>query len=124
MKVRELTPILNVSSLPTSFEWFAKFGWAKHWEWCPPDGDAPVFGAVVSGTCEIFLCLDGQGGRGDQGVWISMWVDDVDAVHATCESEGLEVVAAPEDKPWGVREMHLRHPDGHIFRISTESHRE
>jgi hypothetical protein len=19
--------------------------------------------------------------------------------------------------PWGVREMHLRHPDGHVFRI-------
>lgn len=20
--------------------------------------------------------------------------------------------------PWGVREMHVRHPDGHIFRLS------
>jgi hypothetical protein len=20
--------------------------------------------------------------------------------------------------PWGVREMHVRHPDGHVFRIS------
>jgi hypothetical protein len=22
--------------------------------------------------------------------------------------------------PWGVREMHVRHPDGHVFRISQE----
>ena len=24
----------------------------------------------------------------------------------------------PTDEPWGVREMHVRHPDGHVFRIS------
>jgi hypothetical protein len=24
----------------------------------------------------------------------------------------------PTDEPWGVREMHIRHPDGHVFRIS------
>ena len=22
------------------------------------------------------------------------------------------------DEPWGVREFHLRHPDGHMFRVS------
>jgi hypothetical protein len=22
------------------------------------------------------------------------------------------------DMPWNVREMHVRHPDGHVFRIS------
>ena len=80
-----------------------------------------MFGAVVSGEREIFLCLNGQGGRGDQGMWVSLWVDDVDAVYATCVREGLEVTSPPEDKPWGVREMHLRHPDGHVFRVSTET---
>jgi hypothetical protein len=24
----------------------------------------------------------------------------------------------PVDEPWGVREMHVRHPDGHVLRIS------
>ena len=24
----------------------------------------------------------------------------------------------PTNEPWGVREMHVRHPDGHVFRIS------
>jgi hypothetical protein len=24
----------------------------------------------------------------------------------------------PTDEQWGVREMHVRHPDGHVFRIS------
>lgn len=121
MEVRGVTPILNVSDLEASFEWFDKLGWSKHWEWCPPGASAPTYGAVTSESSEIFLCLDGQGGRGDQAVWMSVWVDDVDAVHEACLRKGLEVMAGPEEKPWGVREMPVRHPDGHMFRISTES---
>ena len=129
MEAREVIPILNVSSLSASFEWFARLGWVKKWEWREPDG-MPTFGAVGSGGCEIFLCLDGQGGRGreggigggGQGVWLSVWVDDVDAVHATCVGEGLEVLHPPQDEPWGVREMQVRHPDGHVLRISQAAH--
>ena len=25
----------------------------------------------------------------------------------------------PTDMSWGVREMHVRHPDGHVFRVGT-----
>jgi uncharacterized glyoxalase superfamily protein PhnB len=83
---------------------------------------------------EIFLCHGGQGGRGkgentttfgengdqtaDKGVWMSVWVDDVDAVHKRCIEKGIEVVWPPTNMEWGVREMHIRHPDGHVFRIS------
>ena len=130
MLAKGLTPILNVSDIVASFAWFEKFGWRKHWEWNTP----PDFGAVSSGSCEIFLCQDGQGGRGrsgvpmtfgrdgddtaDQGAWMSIWVDDVDAVHQRCIEQGLEVTWPPTDMPWNVREMHVRHPDGHVFRVS------
>jgi len=91
----------------------------------------PSFGAVSCDGFEIFLRLDGQGGRGrgrdgsdsGHGVWLSMWVDDVEGVHATCLREGLEVIRAPQDEPWGVREMQVRHPDEHVFRMSQELHR-
>jgi uncharacterized glyoxalase superfamily protein PhnB len=49
---------------------------------------------------------------------VSIFVDDVDAVHELCLAEGIEVTHPPTDEPWGVREMHLRHPDGHVFRLS------
>ena len=119
MIAKSLTPILNVSDLPQSFAWFESLGWQKMWDW----GTPPTFGAVRSGTFEIFLCEDGQGGRGreggdEQGVWLSIWVDDVDAVYADCIAKGIEVTHPPTDEPWCVREMHVRHPDGHIFRIS------
>jgi catechol 2,3-dioxygenase-like lactoylglutathione lyase family enzyme len=127
MDAKGLTPILNVSDIQATFAWFEKLGWKKGWDW----GSPPTFGAVCSGTCEIFLCLDSQGGRGksafstttgaaeaaDKGVWMSIWVDDVDAIYQHCLEQGLEVTHPPTDEPWNVREMHLRHPDGHVFRI-------
>jgi len=127
MIARGLTPILNVSDIQQTFEWFEKLGWQKGWQ----HGDPPGFGAVCSGPCEIFLCRGGQGGRGksalasttdddsqEKGVWMTIWVDDVDEVHRECTAKGIEVTHPPTDEPWRVREMHVRHPDGHVFRIS------
>jgi hypothetical protein len=54
---------------------------------------------------------------------LSVWVDDVDFVHAICMRDGVDVVRAPEDYPYGVREMQVRHPDGHVLRISQPIHR-
>ena len=129
MHAKGLNPILNVSDVQQSFNWFEKLGWKKAWEWDTPT----TFGAVCSGECEIFLCRDGQGGRGkgsgtltfgpdgdqtsDKGVWVSIWVDDVDALHKHCLEQGLDVTWPPTDMPWSVREMHVRHPVGHVFRM-------
>jgi uncharacterized glyoxalase superfamily protein PhnB len=44
-------------------------------------------------------------------------VDDVDEMHKHCVAAGLEITFPPTDMPWNVREMHLRHPDGHVFRV-------
>src|SRR5688500_15788749 len=134
MHVHRLTPILNVSDIEESFAWFERLGWTKGWEW----GNPPAFGGVSNGPCEIFLCEGGQGGRGrgpspvtfgergdetgDKGVWMSVWLDDVDAVdaaHRHCIAQGIEVTWPPTDMPWNLREMHVRHPDGHVFRVSA-----
>ena len=131
MKANCIIPILNVSDISASFAWFEKWGWKKLWDW----GTPPSFGAVGSGEVEIFLCHDGQGGRGkgkntstfgsdgdqeaDKGVWMSVFVDDVDAVHRECVAAGIEITFPPTDMPWSVREMHVRHPDGHVFRVGT-----
>jgi hypothetical protein len=49
---------------------------------------------------------------------MSVWVEDVDAAHRHCLEYGIEVTHPPTDEPWCVREMHVRHPDGHVLRIS------
>ena len=130
MNERRLTPILNVSDLAASFAWFEIWGWKKLWEWGAP----PTFGGIGSEGAQIFLCLGAQGGRGkgantatfgpdgdetaDKGVWISVWVEDLDEVHRQCFAAGLDVTFPPTNMPWNVREMHVRHPDGHVFRVS------
>ena len=130
MRANRLTPILNVSDIQQSFQWFERLGWQKAWAW----GTPPSFGGVCSGECEIFLCQNAQGGRGksasrmtfgpesdesaEKAVWMSIWVDDVDEVYRRCLEQDLEVTWPPTDMQWNTREMHVRHPDGHVFRIS------
>ena len=128
MKVTAVTPILNVSNITESFNWFKSLGWSIGLQW----GEPVDFGSVCNGDTEIFLCHDGQGGRGkgantdtfgegenmDKGVWMSLWVDDVDAVHAHSVDIGIDITYPPTDMPWNVREMHIRHPDGHVFRVT------
>ena len=132
MTVQNVTPILNVSSVTGSIAWFEKLGWRKGFTW--PEGDAePGFGSVCSAKAEIFLCHGGQGSRGSimpklpgddatDGVWMSWWVAspaEVDAMHQTALGQDMIVTYPPTNEPWGVREFHLRHPDGHMFRVSA-----
>ena len=129
MKIEGLTPILNVSNIGETFAWFEKLGWERRWDW----GEPPSFGSVGNGKVEIFLCEGCQGSRGgptpqfladDQtgGVWMSWWLESpaaVDEAYRLATHHGLTVTMPPTDEPWSVREFHLRHPDGHTFRVSA-----
>lgn len=132
MPVKALTPILNVSNIRASQAWFAKLGWTAGFVW-PEGADDPGFGSVRSEHAEIFLCRGAQGSRGTimpktpgddetDGVWMSWWLGssaEVDALHQTALDAGCIVTHSPTNEPWGVREFHLRHPDGHMFRVSA-----
>lgn len=143
MNVVELTPILRVTSLPRSFAWFESLGWKRGFAWndgglIANGGDRNAFGeagfgSVVSGSVRIFLCHGGQGSLGTiqpkfpgddatDGVWMSWGLRspaEVDALHALAVKLGYAVAMPPRDEPWGVREFHLRHPDGHTFRVGA-----
>ena len=80
--------------------------------------DLPLPGAQGGRGKSGLPTTKGHGEAGDKGVWMSVWVDDVDAIHRHCLEQGIEVTFPPTDEPWCVREMHIRHPDGHVFRIS------
>ncbi len=146
MSVQSVTPVLNVSSVGASLAWFELLGWRRGFSWndggmigagadaaaSNEHGDAG-FGSVCSGEATIFLCHGGQGSRGTilpkfpgddetDGVWMTWWMEspvDVDALHALAVANGMTVTYPPTNEPWGVREFHLRHPDGHMFRVSS-----
>ncbi len=134
MPIKGVTPILNVSSIEASQAWFEKLGWRRGFTW-PNGAPEAAFGSIVTDDAEIFLCRGAQGSRGtimpkapgdDQtdGVWMSWWVAspaEVDAMHGLALGHDMMVTKPPTNETWGVREFHLRHPDGHMFRISAST---
>ena len=120
MTVRSVRPILNVSDIRESLAWFEQLGWKTTFVWDDDEGGEPGFGGTGSGDdAEIFLCRNGQGERGTWVSWFLDELDEVDRTHALAVELGLDVLQPPTDEPWGVREFHLRHPDGHTFRVGA-----
>lgn len=143
MKLTGLTPILNVSDVGDSIEWFEKLGWKRGFTWnnggmmahgFTTNAHGPAtFGSVSSGETEIFLCRGAQGSQGTTalreerdettgGVWMTWWLGkpgEVNDAHALAMRHNMLVSWPPTDYPWGVREFGLVHPDGHTFRISA-----
>lgn len=136
-----VTPILSVSDLVASVQWFLRLGWHLEYTTSAAGGflardhlEGANFAFIKNGYGQLFLSLDGQGLRGDPvapgagddvgATWHSWWVDSVAAledIHQHAVADHLTVVAAPEDKPWGQRELRLGHPDGHVIRVCTTS---
>lgn len=146
MAVQGVTPVLNVSSVGDSMDWFEALGWQRGFSWNEGGmiGEGPGalsanehgpagFGSVCCGKTTIFLCCGAQGSRGTilprfpgddatDGVWMTWWMEspaDLDSMYAIAVEKGMMVTYPPTNEPWGVREFHLRHPDGHTFRVSA-----
>ena len=65
----------------------------------------------------MFLCQDGQGAP---GTWISIFVQDIDALYADYKERGAIIRIPPTDYPWGVREMNVEDIDGHCLRMGGD----
>jgi predicted enzyme related to lactoylglutathione lyase len=80
---------------------------------------AREFGAGGRVTGVVFfigggaLEVSGSGG-GPAPASLSLWlqVRDVDAEYRSLVAAGVEVLEAPADRPWGLREMWVADPDG------------
>jgi uncharacterized glyoxalase superfamily protein PhnB len=60
-----------------------------------------------------FLELSGSSStRASERVGLWLQVRDVDAVGQELEEAGVDITELPTDKPWGLREMQVRDPDG------------
>jgi len=76
------------------------------------------FGAVHSGTSEIFLA------RAEAPHPVCMCcvrVDDVDGLYAIYRERGAKIVQQLETKPWRMREFTIEDPNGHLFRIGQST---
>jgi uncharacterized glyoxalase superfamily protein PhnB len=107
-------PILTVRNIPASIDYYVdKLGFEKKWEW----GDPPDFASVGRDQVELFLS---QSAKDAPPTWISIFVQDVDALYETYKKSGAIVLKPPADYPWGVREMTIEDLDGHRFRMGRD----
>ncbi len=113
MKFESLIPILYSADIQRSIEYYIeKLAFENQWIW----DDEKTFGGVSIECVEIFFCkLD----QGNPGTWLAINVDNIDEYYNIIKFRGANILSAPEDKPWNMREMLVRDLDGHIIRFGN-----
>ena len=82
--------------------------------WDRPDGKGAIF--AVGGNAFVEVLGAGDGPDYDlpptTSVYLSLEMDDVDAVFGRFSEAGADVVGSPVDQPWGHRSFRVREPAG------------
>lgn len=110
-EVQALHFVLAVPDVTRTARWWTEaMGFTL---WMEPDG----WKFVRRGGCSIMLgeCPDAipPAELGDHSYFAYVVLDDLDAYHAEIAGNDVDILSGPVDKPWGMREMAVRTPDGH-----------
>jgi predicted enzyme related to lactoylglutathione lyase len=109
MEVLSSRVLLHPVNFKRSFRFYAEsLGLHVYREWGSGSTRGVVF--FLGGG---FLELSGSSHTGTSesvGLWLQ--VRDVDAVGEELEEAGVDIIERPTDKPWGLREMQIRDPEG------------
>jgi predicted enzyme related to lactoylglutathione lyase len=76
---------------------------------------------AASGTPTAQLSILERDAEAGRDPFISIEVDDVDAIHDRAIVSGHEIVYTLRDEPWGVRRFMLRDPSGRTINVLTHS---
>jgi len=109
MEVLSSRVMVHPTDFERSFRFYAEnLGLHVYREWSSGSTRGVVF--FLGGG---FLELSGSSRMTDSDS-VALWlqVRDVDAVGGELEEAGVEIIELPTDKPWGLREMQIRDPDG------------
>ena len=110
----ESFPIISVDDVPAVVGFYERLGFAETYRF-PPDGD-PAFVVVMRGESSLGISL--RTATADaHAYWV--YVDDVDATVEALVEGGAELVAAPEDRPWGERVASVRDPAGTLVHLGA-----
>lgn len=117
MKFKQAIPVLYSENVRRSLDYYTQvLQFDNKWEW----DDPPTFGGVSKDWVQLFFCEKGQG---HPGTWVSIMVKNVDDYYEAIKAAGAIIRAAPDNKEWGLREMLVEDPDGHILRIGQDTSR-
>jgi predicted enzyme related to lactoylglutathione lyase len=90
-------------------------------------GDPPTFCIAERDGLELMLAQVDAGNcvhpnaenRGRIDAYF--WVEDADALHSEFSQNGAQLLGAPEDQPYGMREFLVSDPDGHVLAFGHDT---
>jgi catechol 2,3-dioxygenase-like lactoylglutathione lyase family enzyme len=107
-------PTLLVADVRAAATFYVeKLGFTQAFLW----GDPPTMAGLNLGQVQMFLQ---QGMPSPAGCSIYFVVGDADALHEFQRANGVEIVAAPGDRPYGLRDYSIR--DLHGYRLDFGHH--
>ena len=112
-RFESLVPIFGVKDMLAAVAYYeAKLGFRKEWGW----GDPPTFACVIRDETRLFLSQVENPSRAT--VYIA--VNNVDALYDDYRQRRPDSLKAPENYPWGMREIEAEDLDGHRIVIGSE----
>jgi catechol 2,3-dioxygenase-like lactoylglutathione lyase family enzyme len=123
-QMRAHAPCLMVSNVTRAHDYYAsRLGFRSPRMW----GNPPTFCIAQRDGLELMLAEADPGkavhpnSENDGRIDVYFWVNDADALHAEFTDNGAEVVCAPEDQVYGMREFLVRDPDGHVLAFGHDT---
>lgn len=102
-------PALSVRDLRAATAFYIdKLGFNPGFSW----GDPPAIAGVNLGDVQLFLR---EGTPGPGGCAVFFVVGDADELLEFHTGNGVEIVEAMDDRPWGVRDYTIRDPDSYLL---------
>ena len=103
-----IAPMLPVKDIARACDFYTKvLGFTKVFE----NGDPVGFMIMKRDQAELHLTLQPNHKAAPFNV-AHMMVDDVDALHAICQRQGLRIIKSLQDKDYGLRAFVFEDPDG------------
>jgi catechol 2,3-dioxygenase-like lactoylglutathione lyase family enzyme len=110
--------VFTVADVKASLAYYQdKLGFDKAFEY----GTPTYYVGLCSGGVQLHLMEAGRTPRQPGHGAVSIFVDDVDGLHAELVQRGARVLKAPADYDYGLRDFDVADPDGNMLFFGMES---
>lgn len=113
-------PVLGVKDVAASIDFYRdKLSFTPGGVWGAEEGP-PGFAIMSLGTITVALHRDPKAAPREHG-WIAyFYIDGVDAYHTQLAERGVEIVEAPHETFYGIREISVRDLDGQMLAFGQD----
>ncbi|WP_407353301.1 VOC family protein [Luteimonas sp. R10] len=113
MKIESVSPILSVTELAQSIDFYRHtLGFALAWSW----GEPPDIAAICRDNVEIIL-TQRAGAKPAGAAHVYLGVSGIDDYYATLVGAGVTIVVPIDDRPYGMRDFRIADPSGNELSI-------